>query len=79
VIAKYLCVPDTAAAAPRRAATELTSRSHITAFQAVAPAYGVRIRVLKHPRKVRILASDSTGRGPPRRALVVPVTREALG
>jgi hypothetical protein len=32
--------------------------------------------VLKHPRKVRILASDSTGRGPPRRALVVPVTRE---
>ena len=77
VIAKYLCVPDPIAAAPRRAAP-LNSRAEATssAFQAVAPAYGVRIRVLKHPRTVRILASDSTGRGRPRRALVVPVTRK---
>jgi cholesterol oxidase len=76
VIAKYLGAPVRAAAAPRWTAAEIKQRNHVSAFQAVAPAYGVRIRVLQHPRKVRILASDSTGRGPPRRALLVPVTRQ---
>jgi cholesterol oxidase len=76
VIAKYLCVSDPPAATPHRAEAELKSRNHVFPFEAVAPAYGVRIRVLKHPHKVRILASDSTGRGRPRRALVVPVTRQ---
>ncbi len=75
VIAKYLCVSDPPAATIL-ARTELTSRSHVSTFQAVAPAYGVRIRVLPHARAVRILASDSTGRGQPRRALVVPVKRQ---
>lgn len=76
VIAKYLCVPDPTAAAPRRAAPQLTTRCRVSAFQAVAPEYGVRIRMLKHPRTVRILASDSTGRGRPLCALVVPVMQK---
>jgi choline dehydrogenase-like flavoprotein len=76
VIARFLCVPDPAATAPRSAAPQLSNRSRVSAFQAVAPAYGVRVRVLKHPRTVRILASDSTGRGRPRCALVVPVTQQ---
>jgi cholesterol oxidase len=77
VIAKYLGAPALAtAAAPRWISAEIKRRNHVSAFQAVAPAYGVRIRLLEHAKKVRILACDSTGRGGPPRALVVPVTRQ---
>lgn len=78
VIAKYLCVPDPTADASSWIAPQLTSRGRVPLLQAVAPAYGVRVRVLKHPRTVRILASDSTGRGQPLCALVVPVTRNGV-
>lgn len=74
VIAKYLCAPDPPAGAARSAAPQ-PSRSCVSTFQAVAPAYGVRLRVLKYPGKIRILASDSPGRGRPRCALVVPVAQ----
>ncbi|MCP3446154.1 alpha/beta fold hydrolase [Bradyrhizobium sp. CCGUVB14] len=75
VIAKYLCAPDPPAGAACSAAPQ-AGRSRISTFQAAAPAYGVRIRVLKYPGKIRILASDSPGRGRPRCALVVPVAQD---
>jgi cholesterol oxidase len=59
-----------------RAPVELTVPRYVSPFQAVAPAQGVRIRVLKYAHTVRILAIDGTGRGRPLRALVVPVKRE---
>jgi cholesterol oxidase len=76
VIAKYLAAPDTVAAAPRWSAAKTKQRNHVSAYQAVAPAYGVRLRVLEYAGKIRILACDSTGRGRPRRALIIPVKQQ---
>ena len=70
-IARYLNTPDVS----RSSIPKLSARERLQSCEAVGPAFGVRIRVLKKAAKVLIQASDSSGRGAPLRALIVPVKR----
>jgi cholesterol oxidase len=72
IIAKYLAVPEGVAHPPRWAPATIKKRNHPSAYQAVAPAFGVRARILDNT-KVSLQACDSAGRGLPLAALVVPV------
>jgi choline dehydrogenase-like flavoprotein len=76
VIARYLAVPDQTIAVPHRATTPIGKRKRSSSCQAIAPAFGVRARILKMAAKIRLQACDSSGRGPPLRAMVVPIRQE---
>lgn len=72
-IAKYLNVPDQSGANPLSRRSKISARERMSSCQAVAPAYGVRVRVFRKVGKIRIQAADSSARGPVLRALIVPV------
>jgi hypothetical protein len=74
IIAKYLATPDVASAVPQWAAAAIKKRHHSSAYQAIAPAFGVRVAV--EADKILVQACDSAGRGRPRGALLVPVKQQ---
>ncbi|SDJ06172.1 Choline dehydrogenase [Bradyrhizobium sp. Rc2d] len=72
-IAKYLNVPDQSGVNPLSRRSKISARERMSSCQAVAPAYGIRVRVFRKVGKVRVQAADSSARGPVLRALIVPV------
>jgi len=74
VIAKYLGTPDKAANISHWPTATIKKLNHASAYQAIAPAFGMRVRV--EADKIVVQACDSAGRGPPRRALLVPVKQQ---
>ncbi len=77
-IATYLAAPDQPNAVARQAGEPISKRNRLSSCQAIAPAFGVRVRLLKKAAKIRIQACDSSGRGPPLRSLIIPVKRQDL-
>jgi choline dehydrogenase-like flavoprotein/pimeloyl-ACP methyl ester carboxylesterase len=73
VIARYLAVPDQTTAVPSQANSPIGERKRSPSCQAIAPAFGVRARILKKATKIRLQTCDGSGRGPPLRAIVVPI------
>jgi cholesterol oxidase len=78
-IATYLAAPERIGAVPHQVAASRSKRNRLSSCQAIAPAFGVRVRLFKQVGKIRIQACDSSGRGPPLRALIIPVKRQRSG
>ncbi len=74
VIARYLATADQPLACnDLKKAVNLAKCPDATAYQAVAPAFGIRAQVLQKAAKIRLQACDGAGRGSPLKALILPV------